>query len=91
MGNRSTDPWSQNLKALDPSSDGWPAFMRVFPILDWSYGDVWNFLRELDLIYCNLYDQGFTSLGEKNNTCPNPNLKVTGDDGTISFLPAFAL
>jgi 3'-phosphoadenosine 5'-phosphosulfate sulfotransferase (PAPS reductase)/FAD synthetase len=45
MGNRRSDPWSQNLKSIDQSSPGWPDFVRVFPILDWSYANVWEFLK----------------------------------------------
>mmetsp|Transcript_31311 Transcript_31311/g.38743 ORF Transcript_31311/g.38743 Transcript_31311/m.38743 type:complete len:150 (+) Transcript_31311:201-650(+) len=48
MGNRRTDPWSENLQPLTESSEGWPAFMRVFPILDWDYCSIWKFLRSLN-------------------------------------------
>jgi FAD synthetase len=91
MGNRRTDPWSKDLQAFDTSTPGWPDFMRVFPILDWEYADVWTFLCQLKLPYCSLYDAGFTSLGEKNNSAPNPNLKRIDENGKVTFLPAFEL
>ena len=33
------------------------------PIIDWSDQDVWEFIKNLELPYCELYDQGFTRLG----------------------------
>ena len=93
MGNRKTDPWSSNLTPISKSSEGWPDFMRVFPILDWNYDDVWAFLRGQNLPYCELYDLGFTSLGEKHNSRPNPNLLMPSLDGEggEKYLPAYEL
>ena len=35
----------------------------VNPIIDWSTNDVWEFIREEGLPYCELYDEGFKRLG----------------------------
>jgi len=74
MGQRRGDPWMENVDAFSPSDAGWPAFMRVNPILEWSYGQVWTFLRKLGLPYCSLYDEGYTSIGNVENTQKNPAL-----------------
>lgn len=39
-------------------------------------------------MYCVLYDQGYTSLGEKHNSQKNPHLKI---EGTENFEPAYEL
>lgn len=33
----------------------------------------------------------YTSIGDKTNTIPNPNLKVVSPDGTVTYLPAYKL
>lgn len=35
----------------------------VNPIIDWSDDDVWQFIREQNLQYCKLYDEGWKRLG----------------------------
>ena len=97
MGNRRTDPWSQDLQALTESSEGWPRFMRIFPILEWDYCSIWNFLRKLELPYCSLYDEGFTSIGERHNSRPNPRLMIgeeednEGRNSPEKYRPAYEL
>eukprot|EP00049_Salpingoeca_infusionum_P019290 m.361209 g.361209 ORF g.361209 m.361209 type:complete len:205 (+) comp19417_c0_seq1:133-747(+) len=78
MGTRQGDPYSLHLNEFSPSDEGWPDFMRVNPILSWSYATVWQFLS--DKYYCELYDQGYTSLGNTKNTVRNPTLR--SEDGT---------
>lgn len=33
------------------------------PIIDWSDADVWDFIRQYNVPYCKLYDEGFKRLG----------------------------
>jgi len=48
--------WEPKTKKGDPS-------YLVSPILLWSDIDVWRFIREKNLPYCRLYDEGFKRLG----------------------------
>jgi len=91
MGTRRSDPHAANLQAFQMTDPGWPSLMRVSPILDWSYQQVWTFLRCLDLPYCCLYDKGYTSIGNRGNTRPNPALCFVGDDGVEVYRPAYLL
>ena len=63
--------------------------MRVHPVLEWGYRDVWCFLREVGIEYCGLYDEGFTSLGGLGDTKRNPRLRVDGE-GEV-YRPAWEL
>ncbi|KAI3436315.1 hypothetical protein D9Q98_002368 [Chlorella vulgaris] len=87
LGTRRGDPNAADQETFCPSSVGWPPFMRVNPILDWSYHDVWAFLQLAGVPYCCLYDQGYTSLGAVSNTVPNSALLL--EDG--SYAPAHML
>lgn len=80
LGTRSTDPNAAGQGVFSPSSSWLPPFLRVNPVLDWSYGQVWEFLRGFELPYCDLYDEGYTSLGRVGDTERNPELKR--EDGT---------
>jgi FAD synthetase len=79
LGTRESDPNAHAQGYFAPSSSNYmPPFMRVNPIWHWNYGHVWHFLRLLNLPYCSLYDQGYTSLGTTLNTLPCPALQVAG-------------
>lgn len=90
VGTRRTDPHGARLAAFEATDHGWPAFMRVHPVLDWHYVEIWAFLRHLKVDYCALYDAGYTSLGGVGDTYPNPVLKVELN-GHIGYRPAFEL
>ncbi|KAK1722837.1 phosphoadenosine phosphosulfate reductase [Colletotrichum acutatum] len=40
VGTRRTDPHGEKLTDFDPTDSGWPAFMRVHPVIDWHYGQL---------------------------------------------------
>jgi len=87
MGSRRSDPYCMELQEFSKSDtqNGWAEFMRINPILDWSYAQVWNFLQGFGISYCVLYDQGYTSLGSSSSTIPNP--KLEKEDGSYLAAP----
>lgn len=89
MGTRRTDPHSDTLGHFSPTDKGWPQFMRVNPVIDWHYADIWAFIRHLKIPYCVLYDRGFTSLGGTSDTLPNPALAI--DVSANLYRPAYEL
>ena len=92
VGTRRTDPHGANLTAFNMTDHGWPSFMRVHPVLEWRYAEVWAFLRHMGVAYCSLYDEGFTSLGGKEDSKPNPRLAIRGEGGVVvGFRPAHEL
>ena len=93
LGTRSSDPNAGDQGYFAPSSHYMPPFMRVNPVLEWTYGQVWHFLRVFSLPYCKLYDQGYTSLGTTKDTLPCPSLAVPGSSKSDlpKFWPAYML
>ncbi|XP_062508573.1 FAD synthase-like isoform X2 [Corticium candelabrum] len=88
MGTRRGDPGADTLSHFLMTDCDWPQYMRIFPILEWRYSDIWSLLRHLNIPYCCLYDQGYTSIGSTNNTLPNPALQ---GDSPGEYLPAYNL
>ncbi|MCJ1230736.1 hypothetical protein MMC12_007410 [Toensbergia leucococca] len=89
VGTRRTDPHGGALGFFDRTDGGWPAFMRCHPVIDWHYVEIWSFLRHLGVEYCELYDEGYTSLGGTTDTHPNPKLRIQGEEGR--YRPAYEL
>jgi phosphoadenosine phosphosulfate reductase len=46
--------------AVDTEHDG---IAKIAPLAGWSKAQVWDYIREHDLPYHALYDQGYTSIG----------------------------
>lgn len=91
LGVRIGDPTAVGQEQFSPSSPGWPPFMRVNPILDWSYRDVWAFILTCKVQYCSLYDQGYTSIGSIHDTVPNALLSISDSCCKEKFKPAYLL
>ncbi|QRV84701.1 phosphoadenylyl-sulfate reductase (thioredoxin) [Ceratobasidium sp. AG-Ba] len=93
VGTRRNDPHGAKLDFLQHCDPGWPQLLRVHPIINWSYGQVWEYLRhpKLQVPYCYLYDEGYTSLGSTYNTFRNPALQVLRPGQAPIWKPAYAL
>eukprot|EP00540_Astrosyne_radiata_P016792 CAMPEP_0116829672 /NCGR_PEP_ID=MMETSP0418-20121206/4344_1 /TAXON_ID=1158023 /ORGANISM="Astrosyne radiata, Strain 13vi08-1A" /LENGTH=645 /DNA_ID=CAMNT_0004458703 /DNA_START=132 /DNA_END=2069 /DNA_ORIENTATION=+ len=95
LGTRFADPNASGQGSFAPSSmNKMPPFMRVNPILKWTYGHVWHVIRLFKFPYCVLYDQGYTSLGTTKDTFPCPALAVPGSSvlgGVPKYWPAYML
>ncbi|GKT36165.1 hypothetical protein ADUPG1_009183 [Aduncisulcus paluster] len=74
VGVRKTDPDGKDMSYFTPSTPGWVDVVRVAPVLDWSYVDIWEFLLRFRYEYCELYDRGYTSLGAPHNTITHSRL-----------------
>jgi phosphoadenosine phosphosulfate reductase len=40
-----------------------PAHVRIHPVLHFGEDEIWAFIRQFNIPYCELYDQGYRSLG----------------------------
>lgn len=89
LGTRRSDgAYFKQMQAFAPTDGNWPEFMRINPILDWTFSEIWYFIRKLQLPYCSLYDHGYTSIDSTQNTVQNKGLLMS--DG-VNYLPAYML
>jgi FAD synthetase len=42
VGTRRTDPHGEFLTHFDPTDHGWPDFMRIHPVINWHYWEIWD-------------------------------------------------
>lgn len=59
LGSSLSISFPEHLTHFIPTDPGWPPFMRIHPIIDWTFAQVWNFLKVLNVPYCELYDLGY--------------------------------
>ena len=60
---------------VNSSDNGWPKFTRISPLLNWGYSQIWEYIDYQRIEYCQLYNDGYTSLGSRSRTIPNPELE----------------
>lgn len=50
VGTRRTDPHGAALGFFDETDQDWPRFMRVHPVIDWHYREVWGVSSQLPFL-----------------------------------------
>jgi FAD synthetase len=89
IGVRRADPSGKWMTGLvSKTTEGWAPLTLIAPVLQWDYSEVWEFTRGAGVPYCSLYAEGYTSLGSKAQTVPNPALFSAKEQ---RFLPAWEL
>ncbi|XP_050684195.1 FAD synthase-like isoform X2 [Leptidea sinapis] len=58
LGTRRTDPYSETLQFLQKTDPSWPQVLRVSPLLDWNYHQIWSYILQRNVPYCSLYGNG---------------------------------
>lgn len=42
VGIRRADPYGETLEYIQPTDHGWPEFVRVHPVLEWHFVNIWD-------------------------------------------------
>ena len=90
MGTRKTD--IKNYREVDTyqflhkSTYPYPDFNRVYPVFHLDYEDIWRLLLLSKVNYLNLYNYGYSSIGEVSKCIVNEHLKFKNET-----LPAWCL
>ena len=62
-GIRWQESWRRRRRSMIENCPWHKGKAFLHPIIDWSEREVWEYIRQNDLPYCSLYDQGFRRLG----------------------------
>lgn len=77
----------QNQQFISKSDGGYPDFIRIYPIFEFDYYEIWGLILLVDYPYPLLYDIGYSSIGRRSMTDKNSQLKYEEDE----YLPAYCL
>jgi len=79
--------WDEHIARKDdeafeevPAAEMVPAHTRIKPILQFSERDIWDATLYFDIPYCELYEQGYRSLGAKTTSLKLSNLAAWEQD-----------
>lgn len=59
---------------IQSSTNSYPNFIRLYPIYNFNYSEIWCLILLFNYKYLCLYDQGYSSVGLKKKTFKNSNL-----------------
>ncbi|MGF1452363.1 MAG: phosphoadenosine phosphosulfate reductase family protein, partial [Opitutales bacterium] len=55
-----------NLRVVEPQQ----GLLKLYPILDWTDRDIYEYLKANDLPYHPLWDEGYVSVGDTHSSSP---------------------
>ena len=56
VGTRRTDPHGSDLTHFDETDRGWPSFMRVHPVIDWHYAEIWTVCSSSHIVWLKPFE-----------------------------------
>lgn len=72
------------------STHPYPNFLRLYPIFNFTFDDIWRTILITKTEYLSLYDDGYSSIGKINNTYLNESLKLEIEN-QFQYLPSWCL
>lgn len=88
MGTRRTDPHCECLTHFSPTDADWPQFMRVNPMIDWHYAEIWAvsiFCLSTVSVPSASYEGGGIPRGEGRTNTGRQTADTDSSSGTSAF------